>query len=43
MEVHPDPPNALSDARSQLALEKFPDVVRQILEIYELSRKISVN
>jgi 2-dehydro-3-deoxyphosphooctonate aldolase (KDO 8-P synthase) len=43
MEVHPDPPNALSDARSQLALEKFPDVIRQILEIYELSRKISVN
>jgi 2-dehydro-3-deoxyphosphooctonate aldolase (KDO 8-P synthase) len=43
MEVHPDPPNALSDARSQLALEKFPAVIQQILEIYELSRKISVN
>lgn len=43
MEVHPDPPNALSDARSQLALEKFPEVIRQIIDIYKLSSKMSVN
>ncbi|MFZ0390825.1 MAG: 3-deoxy-8-phosphooctulonate synthase [Calditrichia bacterium] len=35
MEVHPDPPNALSDAASQLALNDFPAVVEQLLEIYQ--------
>lgn len=38
MEVHPDPPNALSDARSQLALEKFPEVIQQLVEVYSLVR-----
>ena len=30
MEVHPDPPNALSDAQSQLPLEKFSAVAGQL-------------
>ena len=35
MEVHPDPPNAFSDARSQLALDAFPTAIRQLLAIYD--------
>jgi len=34
LEVHPDPPNALSDAASQLPLEQFPSVLEQLLKIY---------
>lgn len=40
MEVHPDPPNALSDARSQLALEKFPEAIRQLVEVYGVVQKM---
>ncbi len=40
MEVHPDPPNALSDARSQLALEKFPGAIRQLVEVYGVMQKM---
>jgi 2-dehydro-3-deoxyphosphooctonate aldolase (KDO 8-P synthase) len=40
MEVHPDPPNALSDAKSQLALEDFPGVLDQLIEIYATSQKL---
>jgi 2-dehydro-3-deoxyphosphooctonate aldolase (KDO 8-P synthase) len=40
MEVHPDPPNALSDAKSQLALADFPNVLEQLLEIYSVSQKL---
>jgi len=40
MEVHPDPPNALSDARSQLALEKFPEAIRQLVEVYGVMQKM---
>ncbi|MCB9088666.1 MAG: 3-deoxy-8-phosphooctulonate synthase [Calditrichae bacterium] len=39
MEVHPDPPRALSDARSQLALADFPAVIEQLCELYELIRQ----
>ncbi len=40
MEVHPDPPNALSDARSQLALEKFPETIRQLVDLYGVVQKM---
>lgn len=40
MEVHPDPPNALSDAKSQLALKDFPGVLDQLIEIYSTSQKL---
>lgn len=40
MEVHPDPPNALSDARSQLALEKFPEAIRQLVDLYGVMQKM---
>jgi len=40
MEVHPDPPNALSDAKSQLALADFPAVLEQLIEIYTVSQKL---
>jgi 2-dehydro-3-deoxyphosphooctonate aldolase (KDO 8-P synthase) len=33
MEVHPDPPKALSDAASQLSLTEFPRVVNQLMEL----------
>lgn len=36
MEVHPDPPNALSDAASQLSLAAFPQVVEQLLSVHSL-------
>jgi 2-dehydro-3-deoxyphosphooctonate aldolase (KDO 8-P synthase) len=36
VEVHPDPPRALSDAASQLSLERFPDLLRQVTEIDKL-------
>ena len=38
MEVHPDPPNALSDAASQLSLQKFRLVLEQLLQVYEIAR-----
>jgi 2-dehydro-3-deoxyphosphooctonate aldolase (KDO 8-P synthase) len=38
MEVHPDPPQALSDARSQLVLAKFPEVLSRLLDIYAAAR-----
>lgn len=41
MEVHPDPPNALSDAQSQLSLDRFPDVLGELLEIYALVKSHS--
>ena len=41
MEVHPDPANALSDAASQLPLKRFPDVVKQLVEIYKLVQKFA--
>lgn len=34
MEVHPDPANAMSDAASQLALDRFPEVIRQLVDLY---------
>ena len=34
MEVHPEPDKALSDARSQLALDKFPEVLSRLLDIH---------
>ena len=34
MEVHPNPEEAFSDARSQLALEKFPEVLSRLLDVY---------
>ncbi len=40
MEVHPDPPNALSDARSQLALNLFPDVMKELVELYATVSKL---
>lgn len=40
MEVHPDPANALSDAKSQLALKDFPNVLEQLIEIYLTSQKL---
>lgn len=40
MEVHPDPPNALSDAKSQLALADFPHVLEQLIEIYSVSQRL---
>lgn len=39
MEVHPDPSKALSDARSQLELKKFPEVISQLLEVYAVASK----
>lgn len=39
MEVHPDPSKALSDARSQLELKKFPEVISQLLEVYGVAQK----
>lgn len=35
MEVHPDPPNAFSDAKSQLALDLFPDTIRRLVDLYQ--------
>ncbi|RMF61989.1 MAG: 3-deoxy-8-phosphooctulonate synthase [Calditrichaeota bacterium] len=35
MEVHPDPPSALSDAQSQLALNLFPRVIQELVTIYQ--------
>lgn len=35
MEAHPDPENALSDATSQLPIEKIKELVEQILKIKE--------
>ena len=43
MEVHPDPPNALSDARSQLALNLFPNVIGELVEVYEIAQKLRKN
>lgn len=40
MEVHPDPPNALSDAKSQLALKDFPKLLEQLIEMYSTSQKL---
>ncbi len=37
MEGHPDPENALSDATSQLPLEKIPELVKIILAIKEVT------
>lgn len=39
MEIHPNPPEALSDARSQLRLSRFKEVVERLLEIYECVRQ----
>ncbi|GAB4374692.1 MAG: 3-deoxy-8-phosphooctulonate synthase [Calditrichia bacterium] len=36
MEVHPDPPHALSDAASQLPLNRFREVIEDLLEIYQM-------
>ena len=35
MEVHPDPPNALSDAASQLPLNRFTEIVEKLLNVYD--------
>lgn len=35
MEVHPDPPRALSDAGSQLSLEAFPKVLKRLINLYQ--------
>lgn len=35
MEVHPDPPRALSDAASQLPLKKFRETVEQLIAVYQ--------
>lgn len=43
MEVHPDPPNALSDAKSQLALADFPNVLEQLIEIHKVSQRLEGN
>ncbi len=40
MEVHPDPPNALSDAHSQLALNLFHDVIMELVELYATVSKL---
>ncbi|NOX37797.1 MAG: 3-deoxy-8-phosphooctulonate synthase [Calditrichaeota bacterium] len=40
MEVHPDPPRALSDARSQLPLSQFRDVVLQLRELHQVMQQI---
>lgn len=40
MEVHPDPHNALSDAKSQLALDDFLGVLEQLIQIYSTSQKL---
>jgi 2-dehydro-3-deoxyphosphooctonate aldolase (KDO 8-P synthase) len=40
MEVHPDPPHALSDAASQLPLKNFPEVVRQLIQLYQFVRQL---
>ncbi len=34
MEVHPDPPNAKSDAQTQLELAKFPAALKQLSDLY---------
>ncbi len=40
MEVHPDPENALSDAKSQLALDDFTGVLDQLIEVYSVTQKL---
>ena len=35
MEVHPHPATALSDAASQLALDLFPDAIKQLVDLYQ--------
>nr|HQU72062.1 3-deoxy-8-phosphooctulonate synthase [Calditrichia bacterium] len=40
MEVHPDPSRALSDAGTQLALERFPRVLKQLLEVYRVAQNM---
>ncbi len=40
MEVHPDPPRALSDAQSQLPLNRFRDVVMQLREIHRVMQQM---
>lgn len=40
VEVHPDPPRALSDASSQLALNLLDDLLKQILPIDAIAKKI---
>lgn len=39
METHPDPDNAVSDAASQLPLDKLPAVLERCLEIWQVSQK----
>lgn len=43
LEVHPDPQNALSDAKSQLALDDFPQVLEQLNRIYSVTQKMDRN
>jgi 2-dehydro-3-deoxyphosphooctonate aldolase (KDO 8-P synthase) len=40
LEVHPDPAKALSDAKSQLHLDDFPNVLDQLLKIFKASQDI---
>ncbi len=42
MEVHPNPEKALSDAASQLALEKFSDVLRQIEAVHHAVSELNI-
>jgi len=39
LEVHPDPPNALSDAATQLPLDTLPDLLRQLTAIAAVVRR----
>ncbi len=38
MEVHPDPPNALSDAATQFPLRQFRKAAEKLIEIYEIAK-----
>ena len=42
-EVHPDPNEALSDAASMLNLSAFRDVMKKLMDIYQVTRKWKTN
>jgi len=43
VEVHPDPPHALSDAASQLRLDRLDELLRQVTAIDAIARDFSKN
>jgi len=43
MEVHPDPPGALSDAQSQLPLSLFSQIAEQLTALHEFITKQATN